>query len=85
MAETLRVPAVALSLDSSIFSRNMRTINQQIKEGGSVRQALAFRTANSRIFLCISNRFSPCCPPAVYRLCTARQQDFNRARFRLVF
>ena len=32
MAETLREPVVALSLDSSNFSRNMRTINQQIKE-----------------------------------------------------
>ena len=32
MAETLRELVVALSLDSSNFSRNMRTINQQIKE-----------------------------------------------------
>ena len=31
MAETLRELVVALSLDSSNFSRNMRTINQQIK------------------------------------------------------
>ena len=30
MAETLRELVVALSLDSSNFSRNMRTINQQI-------------------------------------------------------
>ena len=30
MAETLREPVVALSLDSSNFSRNMRTINQQM-------------------------------------------------------
>ena len=32
MAETLRELVVALSLDSSNFSRNMRTINLQIKE-----------------------------------------------------
>ena len=32
MAETLRELVVALSLDSSNFSRNMRTINAQIKE-----------------------------------------------------
>ena len=32
MAETLRELVVALSLDSSNFSRNMRSINQQIKE-----------------------------------------------------
>ena len=31
MAETLRELVVALSLDSSNFSRNMRTINQQIR------------------------------------------------------
>ena len=31
MAETLRELVVALPLDSSNFSRNMRTINQQIK------------------------------------------------------
>ena len=30
MAETLRKLVVALSLDSSNFSRNIRTINQQI-------------------------------------------------------
>jgi phage-related protein len=30
MAETLRELVVALSLDSSNFSRNMRTINQQM-------------------------------------------------------
>ena len=35
MAETLRELVVALSLDSSNFSRNMRTINQQIKEAES--------------------------------------------------
>ena len=35
MAETLRELVVALSLDSSHFSRNMRTINQQIKEAES--------------------------------------------------
>lgn len=35
MAETLRELVVALSLDSSNFSRNMRTINAQIKEAGS--------------------------------------------------
>ena len=35
MAETLRKLVVALSLDSSNFSRNMRTINQQIKEAES--------------------------------------------------
>ena len=32
MAETLRELVVALSLDSSNFSRNMRTINAQIKK-----------------------------------------------------
>ncbi len=32
MAETLRELVVALSLDSSNFSRNMRTINQQIND-----------------------------------------------------
>ena len=35
MAETLRELVVALSLDSSNFSRNMRTINAQIKEAES--------------------------------------------------
>ena len=35
MAKTLRELVVALSLDSSNFSRNMRTINQQIKEAES--------------------------------------------------
>ena len=35
MAETLRELVVALSLDSSNFSRNMRSINQQIKEAES--------------------------------------------------
>ena len=35
MAETLRELVVALSLDSSNFSRNMRTINLQIKEAES--------------------------------------------------
>ena len=35
MAETLREPVVALSLDSSNFSRNMRTINQQIRNSES--------------------------------------------------
>ena len=35
MAENLRELVVALSLDSSNFSRNMRTINQQIKEAES--------------------------------------------------
>ena len=35
MVETLREPVVTLSLDSGNFSRNMRTINQQIKEPGS--------------------------------------------------
>ena len=35
MAETLRELVVALSLDSSNFSRNIRTINQQIKEAES--------------------------------------------------
>ena len=35
MAETLRELVVALSLDSSNFSRNTRTINQQIKEAES--------------------------------------------------
>lgn len=35
MAEILRELVVALSLDSSNFSRNMRTINQQIKEAES--------------------------------------------------
>lgn len=32
MSEILRELVVALSLDSDNFSRNMRTINQQIKE-----------------------------------------------------
>ena len=35
MAETLRELVVALSLDSNNFSRNLRTINQQIKEAES--------------------------------------------------
>ena len=35
MVETLREPVVTLSLDSGNFSRNMRTINQQIKEAES--------------------------------------------------
>ncbi len=35
MAETLRELVVALSLDSSNFSRKMRTINAQIKEAES--------------------------------------------------
>ena len=35
MAETLREPVVALSLDSGNFSRNMRSINQQIREAES--------------------------------------------------
>ena len=35
MAETLRELVVALSLDSSNFSRTMRTINTQIKEAES--------------------------------------------------
>ena len=35
MAETLRELVVALLLDSSNFLRNMRTINQQIKEADS--------------------------------------------------
>ena len=35
MAETLRELVVALSLDSSNFSRNMRTINAQIEEAES--------------------------------------------------
>ena len=35
MAETLRELVVALSLDSSNFTRNMRSINQQIKEAES--------------------------------------------------
>ena len=35
MAETLHELVVALSLDSSNFSRNMRTINAQIKEAES--------------------------------------------------
>ena len=50
MAETLRELVVALSLDSSNFSRNMRTINQQIKEAestfrlaGAVWPGLAYR------------------------------------------
>ena len=44
MAETLRELVVALSLDSSNFSRNMRTINQQIKEAESTfRLAGAYR------------------------------------------
>jgi len=35
MAETLRELVVALSLDSSNFSRNMRTTRKQIKEAES--------------------------------------------------
>ena len=35
MSEYLRQLVVALSLDSDNFSRNMRTINQQIKEAES--------------------------------------------------
>lgn len=35
MAETLRELVVSLSLDSDNFSRNMRTINKQIKEAES--------------------------------------------------
>ena len=35
MSEVLRELVVALSLDSDNFSRNMRTINQQIKEAES--------------------------------------------------
>lgn len=35
MTETQRELVVALSLDSSNFSRNMRTINAQIKEAES--------------------------------------------------
>ena len=35
MAETLRELVVALSPDSSNFSRNMRIINRQIKEAES--------------------------------------------------
>ena len=44
MAETLRELVVALSLDSSNFSRNMRTINAQIKEAES-----AFRLAGAGV------------------------------------
>ena len=44
MAETLRELVVALSLDSSNFSRNMRTINQQIKEAEST-----FRLASAGV------------------------------------
>ena len=46
MAETLRELVVALSLDSSNFSRNMRTINQQIKEAEST-----FRLAGAGVVL----------------------------------
>ena len=35
MAETLRELVVRLSLESGNFSRNMKTINQQIKEAES--------------------------------------------------
>ena len=35
MSEVLRELVVALSLDSDNFSRNLRTINQQIKEAES--------------------------------------------------
>ena len=35
MAETLRELVVALSLDTSNFTRNIRSINQQIKEAES--------------------------------------------------
>ena len=44
MAETLRELVVALSLDSSNFSRNMRTINKQIQEAES-----AFRLASAGV------------------------------------
>ena len=49
MAETLRELVVALSLDSSNFSRNMRTINQQIKEAEST-----FRLAGGKAIKAIS-------------------------------
>jgi hypothetical protein len=45
MAETLRELVVVLSLDSSNFSRNMRTINARIKEAEST-----FRLAGAENF-----------------------------------
>ena len=52
MAETLRELVVALSLDSSNFSRNMRTINQQIKEAEStfLTKLVRFFQRNSSVF-----------------------------------
>jgi hypothetical protein len=50
MAETLRELVVALSLDSSNFSRNMRTINAQIKEAEST-----FRLAGAGVYLYYRN------------------------------
>ena len=47
MAETLRETAAALSLDASNFSRNMRTVNWQIKEAGS-----GFRFAGAGVENC---------------------------------
>ena len=51
MAETLRELVVALSLDSSNFSRNMRTINQQIKEAESTFR-IACHRRNEKNLLC---------------------------------
>ncbi len=49
MAETLRELVVALSLDSSNFSRDMRTINQQIKESESTFRLAGGSVENLRV------------------------------------
>ena len=54
MAETLRELVVALSLDSSNFSRNMRSINQQIKEAEST-----FRLAGAGVENFEPSRIAP--------------------------
>ena len=46
MAETLRELVVALSMDSSNFSRNMRTISQQIKEAESTIRLAGDKTSS---------------------------------------
>ena len=51
MAETLRELVVALSLDSSNFSRNMRTINAQIKEAESTFRLAGAGVQNSSLIL----------------------------------
>jgi len=46
MSEVLRELVVALSLDSDNFSRNLRTINQQIKEAESTFKLAGAGVAN---------------------------------------